>query len=160
MGAAPVAKRRNAQLHSRWSNRPRTFNGDCREVCLSPHLRFGARAMRCRGVARAFDEPLLHFSEKQRIRRAVAATGPVQTRPKQRKNALSAMWISVPFSQTKVRSASAVALSTDRSWPVCDCVSCVCVRVRQSVFAVLSASRVASRVGGAVRSRAVRSRSG
>jgi hypothetical protein len=73
MGAAPVAKRRNAQLHSRWSNRPRTFNGDCREVCLSPHLRFGARAMRCRGVARAFDEPLLHFSEKQRIRRAVAA---------------------------------------------------------------------------------------
>jgi hypothetical protein len=91
----------------------------------------------------------------------VAATGPVQTRPKQRKNALSAMrWISVPFSQTKVRSASAVALSTDRSWPVCDCVSCVCVRVRQSVFAVLSASRVASRVGGAVRSRAVRSRSG
>jgi hypothetical protein len=64
----------NAQLQSRWSNRPRTFNGDCSEVCSSPRLRFGARAMRCRGVARAFDERQRDFSEKLTLRLTVNAT--------------------------------------------------------------------------------------
>ena len=57
-------KRRKAQLLTRLMNLSGTFNQHCRGVRPSAELSSGGCAMRCRGVARAFDRGKLDFLGK------------------------------------------------------------------------------------------------
>ena len=57
-------KRRKAQLLTTLMNLSGTFNRDRGGTCPSPELSSGGCAMRCRGVARAFDRGKLDFLGK------------------------------------------------------------------------------------------------